>query len=128
MSGKASPARAPIPVGAEFLSDAAERTGYKPEQIAKIIAWHGAEVRRWGNGRRRARPWALRADVDAAVAAWLDTETVQAAAQRRGIPPTTLRDWLAAAGHKRPARHQHWRLPSATIDAVVAERRGRRAA
>lgn len=116
--------RAPIPADAEFLSDAAERTGYKPEQLARILAWHGAEVRRWGNGRRRARPWALRADVDGAVKAWLDADTPGAAAQRLGIHSDKLRRWLAAAGHERPARHQHWRLPSATIDAVVAERMG----
>lgn len=110
-----------LPDGAEFLYDAATRTGFDQGSLANVLRWHGATIHRadaW-----RARMWAMRSDIDAAVAAWMDSETVQAASERLGVSAFALRSWLIEAGHERPARHQHWRLPSATIDAVVAERR-----
>ncbi len=58
----------------------------------------------------------------AAVAAWTQTEVVEAAARDRGLGGDVLRRLLRIAGYAQPRRKAYWRIPTATIDAVIAAR------
>lgn len=73
--------------------------------------------------KKRAR-WRLpSAVIDRVIAARRGTETVRAAAIRVGVTRHSLAAWLRAAGVPRgPGRL--WYVPRATVDALVAERRG----
>lgn len=111
-----------IPERAEYLADAAVRTGFELQEVARILRWHGVKVHRL-HRRPYPRLWAWRRDVDKAVAAWLDAETTAAAARRLGLNSKLLRKWLSEAGHKRPRGRRWWRLPSDVIDGVVNARK-----
>lgn len=123
------------PQGWEYLTAAAQRTGYSTGQLRRIL--RAAHVRiepgysRTQAPKQRHYHIVQPHDVDEAVAAWHATETVHDAACRRGMCSETLRQWLLDAGCTPPKRRgpkparptrAHWRVPSTTIDAVIAER------
>lgn len=117
------------PDGYEYLSHAAERAGYTATQLRRILAWAGVKVRRSmsRNVRGGRVPHiVVPFDVDDAVSRWHATETVEHAARRYGAHGDLVRRWLAraiAAGVRvppKPRSKAHWRVPSETIDAVVA--------
>lgn len=117
------------PQGYEYLTAAAKRTGYTVGQLRKVLKTGGVRV--WLS---MARPTKARRhfhtvdplDVDEAVASWLASEVVEAAGTSRGMVGETLRAWLLDAAKRGtampapPKGKAHWRVPTATIDAVVA--------
>jgi hypothetical protein len=131
------------PRGAEYITRAAERTGYAVASLRLILRWAGVRIE-----RATTRPDAVRRgtqarahlthvvdpyDVDAAVARWCATETLDAAADSRDMCSATLARLLreaAARGDDRvpPKPHgfrKHWRIPSALADQLVAAYRDR---
>jgi hypothetical protein len=116
------------PQGWEYITTAARRTGYAVSQLRRILAAHGVDLTLSYSRTEKTRRFHVVQphDVDVAVAAWLATETVRDDAIRRGMCDATLRDWLIDAGLEAPRQKagskKHWRLPSTTIDAVIAER------
>lgn len=123
------------PQGYEYLTAAADRTGYETEQLRRILDWASVKIRpvrarpsrrRGAHTGTRRRMFFVEIDaVDEAIAKWHRTENVAAAARDRGIGGDVLRAWLRLAGvpDEKRARKQHWRVESAVIDRVVAERR-----
>jgi len=122
------------PNGFEYLSTAARRVGYDQTTLRKILRWAGTRVMeaatRPNESRRFPRRYADPLDIDDAVAKWLATETIAVAAERHRVGDTTLKKWLRAAVRdgvampKEPRRLRQWRVPTKTVDAVVAQRRG----
>jgi phage antirepressor YoqD-like protein len=120
------------PQGLELLSHAAARTGYDCTSLRRVLRAAGVEVHRPSRSRigARGRRFVDTYDVDRAVEAWLATEDVHVAARRHGQLGETVRRWLLdaiASGAKDippPPRRSRfrWRVPSAVIDRVVAER------
>lgn len=122
------------PNGFEYFAHAAERTGYTRTQLRAILDAAGVQLKRsvCRPDCKSTRPHRFvdPLDVDDAVAKWHALELAEAAARRLNLKPRTLRRWLRearAAGVEMPAepeRQAHWwRIPTATIDSVVAERR-----
>lgn len=121
-----------VPIGWEYLTTAATRSGYRTVQLRAILAWAGVAVRRAlarptkRRGRGKFRPtWIVwPADVDAALERWLQTEPVETAARRVGVCGETLARWLRAAGVEKPSgrRKSHWRVSTEDIDRAVAVR------
>lgn len=124
------------PQGYEYLSGAAARTGYATSQLRRICRWAGVHIT-----RAMVRPTRRRAEhhvshivipfeIDEAVAAWLATETLHAGARRHGYEGSVLKKMLLAAlerGDERapppPTRRRgHWRVPTALIDELFADR------
>ena len=119
------------PDGFEYVSTAAARTGFCLGTLWMILKW--AEV-----ASRPAMARVLGAkrhfhivdacDVDDAVDRWLATETIEGAARRTGWSAERLIYALTTADVEVPARpgnRKHWRIPTATIDTLVAARAGR---
>lgn len=124
-----------VPQGLESVGRAATRCGFAHPTMVRVLEAAGVRPRRayGGPGSRDgySHTGKLRggvryvdpADADHAVRRWLATETVSAAAAARGLPRPTLRTWLRAAGVlARGTMGRPQRLPSATIDRVVAAR------
>lgn len=117
--------------GLEFLTAAAARAGYSTGSLRIILRWAGVKLRVTmalprESGRRFHAVDPL--DVDEAVEAWLKTETLRTAAERRGIAAETLERYLIESGLELPPKPDgkgHWRVPTETIDAAVAMRRGK---
>lgn len=120
------------PQGFEYLSNAAARTGYAVSQLRRILNWaHVHILRATTRPGRLARTdhvtWVVEpSDVDEAITAWHQTETLERAAERRGVCSSVLGRLLAAAaaqGDKRvpprPRFRKHWRIPSALVDALL---------
>lgn len=126
------------PEGWESLTDAAKRTGYGPGQLRRILAAFGVEPSKrvtrilpLRGKRREALRWTIvwPADVDAAVEAWCECDTLEGHARRREISTEALRSRLAAVGIERPVdlpRKHHWRLSEAEVDRALSG--GRKAA
>lgn len=120
--------------GREYLSAAAERAGFATASLKRVMRYADQPLHRTASrptGARRHYHAVEPADVDDAVQAWLESEDVYPAAKRHGICGETLQRWLREARASgfdvppEPKRHKHrWRVPSATIDAVVQWRRG----
>lgn len=117
------------PQGWEYLTAAAKRTGYETGGLRPILRWAGVPIR-FSISRPTTAPRRCCIvdpdQVDAAVARWLKTESLTAAARRHGIAAETLERWLRLSGKKLPAKpraKKRWRVPSDIIDAVVAQRR-----
>lgn len=117
-----------VPEGCEYLQAAAARTGYRTEDLRRILKRAEIEIhlvrtdrsRRTKHSRHYVDPF----EVDLAVEKWHDTETVKFASSRHGISDWTLGKWLKDAGvpRRNRKRNEHWRVESAVIDRVVAER------
>jgi len=117
------------PAGYEYLSAAATRTGYETSQLRVILGAAGVAIRpvraRTSKKRKSRAHFVDPFDVDRAVEAWLQLETVECAARRLGIGGDNLRRWLREAGHDKPPRKYTWRLPPEVFDELVAARRSR---
>jgi len=115
------------PSGTETLSRASKRTGFSHQLLSKILRANNVPSYRAmstpANPAAPKRACYDPAQVDAAVIAWEASESVRHAAISRGIPDTMLRAWLRRAGLRAPSKGRTWRVPSQTIDAVVAARR-----
>jgi hypothetical protein len=119
------------PQGTEYLTTAADRTGYDTTTLRRILKAAGVRPsvsmsRPTGSSRHYHIVDPL--DVDDAVKAWLECEDVAPAAVARGLIPETLTFWLEAARKngfdmpERPGGKRRWRIKSEMIDAVVAWR------
>jgi len=114
------------PRGYEYLSDAATRAGFATSTLRMILRWAGVHVekviRRRVSGTCR-RFFVNPERVDDAVAAWLATETPEAASRRLGLAAETIVDRLLVSGlplPPKPGHKRHWRIPSDTIDRAMA--------
>lgn len=89
------------PDGFEHLTAAADRVGYSPCTLRRIMRWAGKKVRA-ALSRPTGGHWRRQivdpVDVDEAVAAWLRTETANSAAKRLGISGDRLRARLRKVG------------------------------
>jgi hypothetical protein len=111
------------PEGFEYLSHAAERAGFSTGRLVQILRSHGFKVR-----AALARPRGVETrrfhvvapeDVDAAVAAYVQTETPQEAARRRGINADRLRARLARIGiANEPGERKRMRVTDAQVEAA----------
>lgn len=128
-----------VPEGWEYLSSAARRTGYHGDQLRKILAFAGADIRRAlsapgrparGKSRKvRVHYIVVPGEVDTAIEAWHATEPVETAARRIGMCGETLKRRLLAAGVEKPKRRGkpraghapfHWRVTQEDIDRALA--------
>jgi Zn-dependent peptidase ImmA (M78 family) len=121
------------PQGWAFLSSEAKRIGITSDTLRKLLVQSGARiVPTWnipmkarGRGLREGRPMLVDPyDVDLATEKYLDEETLNAAAIRRGTSAETLRKRLKAIGVVPPKslqKYSFWRIPSADIDRALAE-------
>lgn len=114
------------PPGFEYLTAASSRCNFELKTMRRILAWAGVTVHdslstpSLPRGRYR-RSYVDPDTVDAAVARWLDAETVRAAALARGIGYKLIYRWLVDAGViETTDNNTAWRIPSAVIDRVVA--------
>jgi hypothetical protein len=116
------------PQGSERLSEAIVRTGYDVGQIRRMLAASGYGMRPVTSRRRKEgsnRKWLVDSfDLDTAIEAWEQSETVNAGALRRGFGEKQLRTWLVEAGHVAPGPRQVWRVPTVVIDELVAAKMG----
>lgn len=117
------------PQGMEYLTHAAERTGYQTSQLTRILRWAGVpEYRSASRKTGAARHFHVvdPFDVDEAIAAWLKTETAEFAAKSRGLVTETMVRILEQFGEGVPPRPKkrkaHWRIPTEVIDAAIAKR------
>lgn len=127
------------PQGHEYLTTAAERTGYETATLRKILHWAGVRIDRAASRASSKRRFAHRGhfvveptDVDEAVKRWLACEYVADAAHSRGLSSRALRTILRhaiARGDARvprqPTRFRHWRVETTLLDELVAARRRR---
>jgi transposase-like protein len=121
------------PQGFEYLTAAAERTGYSTDQLRRVLKWAAVPLRRTMSRPDVHAPRTFHCvvpfDVDEALASWHKTEPIDVAARRHGLDGATLKRWLRDArdaGTQMPPEPRkarvHWRIPSTTIDQVIAER------
>ncbi len=116
------------PDGFEYISKAAERTGFALATLQMILRWAGVKPRpsmSYDRGAKRHFHIVDPVDVDDAIERWLATESLEAAARRVGWSAETLARRLLASGldiPARPARKRQWRIPTETVDHVVADR------
>jgi hypothetical protein len=110
------------PDGFEHLTTAAKRTGFAPKTLRLIMRWAGKTVRATVSRPVKAT-WRRQIvdplDVDEAVAAWLTTEPVEAAAKRLGICGQSLRDRLERLGiANAPGTKRHLRITEEQLEAA----------
>jgi hypothetical protein len=114
------------PQGYERLSHAAERTGFACGQLREILKFAGVGIHAGIRRPSKKRPGSFFVDpddVDAAVATWMQTETIASAARRMGTTWDVVRNHLEAFGLAKPKRasgRRHWRVPSETIDKAMS--------
>lgn len=109
----------------EYLTVAAERTGYCTTQLRPILRWAGVNLKvalaRPTKARRRFHivdPF----DVDDALERWHGTEPLETAARRLGVRGHVLRRWLRAVGVEEPKDRPfraHWRVRTADVERAV---------
>lgn len=127
------------PDGWEYLTTAAERTGFDTTTLRRILRWAGVSIHRSlsAPGRRRRGVAGIRCDrhvvapgeVDVAIEQWMETEPLERAAERLGVCRQTLARRLEAVGIGRQARRKaHWRVSPEQIAAALAARPVRRRA
>lgn len=112
------------PPGFEYLSAAAERTGYCTTQLRPILAWAGVKLRTSlgrPTGAHRRFHIVDPVEVDDALERWHATEPVQAAARRVGVSGDVLRRRLAMAGvqDRRTKKKQHWRVRADEVACAI---------
>jgi hypothetical protein len=109
----------------EYLTHAAERTGYHVSQLRRILAVAGIELQhalsRARNHRQGTRAFIVAPElVNQAISAWLEAEPVAVAARRLGTTALTLERRLAAIGLRRTTTGRcHWRVRSSDIERAV---------
>lgn len=114
------------PQGYEYLTDAARRSGFTTDQLRAILRAAGVRLRvamARPTGATRHYHYVDLERVDVVVVAWAGQETPEDAARRHGVSGNVVRSALRAAGHVSPTGKRRWRLPSATIDAALANYR-----
>jgi hypothetical protein len=109
------------PPGWEYLSEAARRTGFATQTMRLVLAFAGVPLRRAvtkGTGGQRPPHIVEPEAVDDAVAAWMDSEPLHAAARRLGLTDGALQWRLEALGIERPEGlgRAHWRVRSADVE------------
>jgi hypothetical protein len=121
------------PPGFEHITAAAKRTGFEVPTLRGILAWAAdagvTDKRRpverlpYSPRSPRAKQWRRHIvdsfDVDEAVAAWMETETMEEAGRARGVSPETVRLTLRRFGDgvsSNPGKKKHWRVQSRLID------------
>lgn len=117
-------------MGTELLGAAARAREMVPTTLARVITTYGHDVpprparRRGQDGERgHARQWRISTKaIDAAIAEWRRRETVMSAAQRLGVPSSTLHDRLVRAGVERPPG-KLWMVPIGIAEQLAAESR-----
>jgi hypothetical protein len=115
------------PPGFEYVSNAAERTGFCRETLVMILRWAKVPLKRAAS-RATGASWHYHVvdtvDVDDAVERWLATETLKSATRRYRVSCETVERRLRASGltlPPKPADGTHWRIPRETIDAAMAQ-------
>lgn len=117
------------PGGTEYLSHAAERTGYALASFRMILKRSGVVIKRTMSrpekGAKRHYHCVDPVLVDVAIAAWLKTEPLEAAARARGLSSEALASRLRGVVGVPPKPIKlHWRIPTVVIDrALAGERR-----
>jgi len=119
-----------VPAGMELLQHAADRAGLDRDALKNILEWHGVEIHwplRYPTKHPRTFLCVDSFEVDEAVKAWVDSETLKSAASRIGRSPQWLARRLRGVEGVPPKETgKHWRIPSSIIDRVVGQ--GRRVA
>jgi|HubBroStandDraft_4_1064222.scaffolds.fasta_scaffold168925_3 hypothetical protein len=112
--------------GREYLTTSANRLGFDVSQLRQILAWAGVRIlSSMGRptGAKRTYHVVDKFDATDAVERWLKTETIESAARARGVCAEVLRGILLAAGEKPPRKKKkHWRVPTETLDRLMALR------
>ncbi len=112
-----------------YLTELSRRSGFDIATVRKILKWAGVTHKRVFTPSTRAVKngrtyWVVEEEKGVtAIEEWMKEESVTTAAISRGIHPRTLLGWLAEDGYRRSVPNKRWRLPSATIDAVISKRR-----
>jgi hypothetical protein len=115
-----------VPRGFEFLTHAADRTGYCTTQLRQILKWAHVKLRLAMGRPTKARSRHFHIvdpfDVDQAIANWLRTEPLFTAATRRGVSVAVVerRLQLVKGVPPKPGKRKHWRVPSELIDKALA--------
>ncbi len=112
--------------GTEYLTHAAKRAGYTVSSLRRVLRRSGVEIKRTMSrpekGTRRHYHCVDPVLVDQAVAAWLKTEPLEAAARSRGVSAeilvNRLRDITDAP--KKPTDRSHWRVPTEILDRAIS--------
>ena len=114
------------PEGWELISEASRRAGYDNVTMRRILRWAGVEMpRAYTETRSRKKQHRIvdPGDVDEAVAAYVRTETVHAAAKRHGMGPRRLAPILARWGVKwvrsDDSRKSHRRVDFKAVDEAI---------
>lgn len=118
------------PAGWRYLTVAARAAGFEVCTFRKVLLASGATIRRAVTvdqpRRGRVRSGHLRyivaaQEVEPAVAAWLDTEPLGAAARRLGYDRGTLARRLRSLGIEEPAGARlHWRVRTEDLERATA--------
>ena len=114
------------PQGHEYLSHAAERTGYALSQLRAILEWAGVTIRP-ALSRPTRKPQRAHTvdsyDVDVAIERWQQGEPVETAARRLGAcSGETLKRYLRRLGIRPPGGRRHLRVTDDQIQAALALR------
>lgn len=119
------------PEGWEYLSDAAARAGFATATLWRILRFSRVRVLHAyaRNQGRRHTHIVEPLDVDDAVAAWMQTETLTEAARRLDVNPESLHRWCETAGvilHRDGRiKRSRMRADSTDFDRAVSEHRQR---
>jgi hypothetical protein len=115
------------------VTGAAARAGYDHDALMRILRWANVHIRPaashpdFTTRNKIVEP----SDVDAAIAKWCATETLQWASERHGLSWPVLRRILVSAAERgvitldARAKTRQWRVSAADVDAAVASHRTR---
>lgn len=119
------------PEGWEYVSDAAARAGFATATLWRILRFSHVRVLHAyaRNQGTRHKHIVEPIDVDDAVRAWMETETLTEAARRLSVNPESLYRWCEEAGvllHRDGRiKRSRMRAASSEFDRAVAEQRQR---
>lgn len=113
--------------GYESLGGAARRTGYSDEQLRRILGDAGVSLnpRLSRPNGQQVRTMLWPADVDAAIADYMEREPLSAAARRLDMQEHQLRALLKRAGVAKttPVR-RHWRVSREDVEKALGAQNG----